>query len=105
MPHTLEQTIAALLKQEPALQQWLEQVRALTKDGHGGTVIAGLSAGETEEFLRLSPKVQARDSGMTSAAVAVAKERYAELREKLDAALQDNAIEGLSGWSEAAARG
>ena len=105
MPHTLEQTIAALLKQEPALQQWLEKTRALTKDGHGGTVIAGLSAAETEEFLRLSPKVQAHDAGMTSAAIGAAKERYAELREKLDAALQDNVIEGLSGWGESAARG
>jgi len=102
MPHTREQTITALLEQETALRHWLEQIGALTKDGHGGTVIVGLSSEETEEFLRLTPRVQAYESGMTGTEFKAASARHAELKAQLESALQDNAIEGLSGWGDVA---
>jgi len=103
MPHTLDQKITALLDQETALRHWLEQIRALTKDARGVTVIAGLTQKETEEFLLLSPLVRAYDSGMTVDTAASARARHAELKAKLESALQDNAIESLSGWGEAVA--
>lgn len=103
MPHTIDQKINALLEQETSLRHWLEQIRALTKDARGATVIAGLTQKETEEFLLLSPLVRAHDSGMTSDDAAAARARHAELKAKLENALQDNAIESLSGWGEAAA--
>ncbi|WBU31449.1 hypothetical protein OOZ54_08100 [Rhodopseudomonas palustris] len=103
MPHTIDQKINALLEQETSLRQWLEQIRALTKDARGATVIAGLTQKETEEFLLLSPLVRAFDSGMTADHAAAARARHAELKAKLEGALQDNAIESLSGWGEAAA--
>jgi hypothetical protein len=102
MPHSLDQKIAALLEQETALRHWLEQIRALTKDGRGCTVIAGLSPAETEEFLRLSPRVQAHDSGMSSADFRAASARYAELKAAMEDALQEDAIESLSDWGERA---
>jgi hypothetical protein len=105
MSHTIDQKIIALLEQETALRHWLENIRALTKDARGVTVIAGLTQKETEEFLLLSPLVRAHDSGMTSDNTAAARARHAELKAKLESALQDNAIEGLSGWGEAAAGG
>ncbi|MFZ5737505.1 MAG: hypothetical protein ACOY6K_11550 [Pseudomonadota bacterium] len=104
MPHTIDQKINALLEQETSLRQWLEQIRALTKDARGATVIAGLTQKETEDFLLLSPLVRAHDSGMTSGDAAAARARHAELKAKLENALQDNAIESLSGWGDAAAR-
>jgi hypothetical protein len=103
MPHTREQTITALLEQDTSLRPWLEQMRALTKDGHGGTLIAGLTGEETEEFLRLNSRVQAYESGMTGPEFQAARERHAELRGRIEDALQDNAIESLSGWDDAAA--
>ena len=93
-----EQKVAALLEQESSVKQWLEQMRALDKDANGHIVVRGLSLEEAEEFLRLRPVVQSTDAGLTRVDLAAAKERYAELRAKLDAALQDEAIEGLSSW-------
>jgi hypothetical protein len=101
MPHSLDQKIAALLEQETALRNWLEKIRALTRDARG-TLIVGLTPEETEEFLRLSPRVQAHESGMTSADFAAASARYAELKATIEAALQDDAIESLSSWGERA---
>lgn len=105
MAHTLDQKIIGLLEQETALRQWLEQMRALIKDARGVTVIAGLTPEETEEFLRLNPRVQSYGNGMTAADFKAASERHAELKDKIDAALQDNAIESLSDWGGVAARG
>jgi DNA-binding GntR family transcriptional regulator len=99
MPHQgSEQKVAALLEQECSVKQWLEQIRALDKDANGHIVVRGLSMDETEELLRLRPLVQSPDAGLTRVDLAAARERYAELRAKLDTALQDEAIEGLSSW-------
>ncbi|ABE40907.1 conserved hypothetical protein [Rhodopseudomonas palustris BisB5] len=105
MAHTLEQKIIGLLEQETALRQWLEQMRALIKDARGATLIAGLTAEETEEFLRLDPRVRSHRGGMTDAELEAASERHSELKHKIDAALQDNVIESLSDWGGVAARG
>jgi len=104
MPHSLEQKITALLEQDTAMRLWLEKMRALTKDGRGCTVIVGLTPDETEEFLRLSPLVQARDPGMTGADVSAARDRHAALKARLEEALQEDAIESLSSWGDAPAR-
>lgn len=93
-----EQRVAALLEQESSVKEWLEKIRALDKDAAGHIVVRGLTMAETEEFLRLRPLVQSPDSGLTHAELAIAKERYAELRAKLESALQDEAIESLSSW-------
>jgi hypothetical protein len=99
MPHPAhEQEIAALLEQATALRLWLEQIRGLTKDSHGRTIIRGLSIGETGEFLRLGPIVQSHDSGLPRADLEQARARYAELKDRLDEALQGDAIESLSSW-------
>jgi hypothetical protein len=104
MAHTLNQTIIGLLDQETALRQWLEQMRALAKDARGVTVVAGLTPAETEEFLRLDPRIRSHRGGMGEAEFQAASERHAELKGKIDAALQDDAIESLSDWGSAAAR-
>ncbi|MGP9810395.1 hypothetical protein ACTZWT_02665 [Rhodopseudomonas sp. NSM] len=105
MAHTLEQKIIGLLEQETALRQWLEQMRALIKDARGVTVIAGLSPAETEEFLRLDPQIRSHRGAMSDAEFESARHRHAELKDKIDTALQDDAIESLSDWGSAAARG
>jgi len=105
MAHTLDQKIIGLLEQETALRQWLEQMRALAKDERGVTVIAGLTPEETEEFLRLNPRVQSYGNGMTAADFKAASERHAGLKDKIETALQDTAIESLSDWGGVAARG
>jgi hypothetical protein len=95
----IEQKVAALLEQESSVKHWLEQIRALDKDAQGRhIVVRGLTMDETEEFLRLRPLVQSADAGLTCVDLAAAKERYAALRAKIDTALQDEAIEGLSSW-------
>lgn len=105
MAHTLEQTINALLEQEPALRQWLEQMRALIRDTRGVTAIAGLTPVETEEFLRLDPRLRAHRGAMTVAEFEAASARHADLKSRIEAALQDDAIESLSDWGALPARG
>ncbi|KIZ44957.1 MULTISPECIES: hypothetical protein [Rhodopseudomonas] len=101
MPHSYEQKITALLEQETPMRLWLEQKRALTRDSAGGTVIIGLSAEETEEFLRLSRLVQSRDAGITAADARAISDRHAALKARLEEALQEDAIESLSSWGDA----
>ena len=105
MAHTLEPTLNALLEQEPALRQWLEQMRALSRDARGVTAIAGLTPAETEEFLRLDPRMRAHRGAMTADELDTASARHAELKNRIDAALQDDAIESLSDWGGVPARG
>jgi hypothetical protein len=95
---THEQKIAALLEQETAVRLWLEQKRGLEKDRQGRTLIRGLTIEETEEFLRLSRIVQSHETGLIRADQKAKSERYAELKDKLESALQEETIESLSSW-------
>ncbi len=96
-----EARIADLLARESILKLWLDQMRSFAKDANGRTVILGLTAEETEEFIRLNPVVHADDDDHPhDAAYKAARERYYALREKHDIARSKDAAENLAFWSD-----
>jgi hypothetical protein len=64
----------------------------------GTTVIRGLTQDETEEFLRLSPIIGHLDAGEHRTDFTTV--RYLYLRGRLEMALQEDAVEGLTFWRE-----
>ena len=92
-----ESRIAALFAADTTyLKSWLEGMRGLAKDGKGRTVILGLSAEETEEFLTLHPMVWADDGPSTGPRSGAHQKRHHELRAKHDKARGRDAVENLT---------
>lgn len=48
-----ERRLAELLAQSPGHENWLKETRSFARDAWGRTILLGLSAAETEEFLQL----------------------------------------------------
>lgn len=94
-----ESRIAALFEADTTyFKLWLEKTRGLAKDGKGRTVILGLSAEETEEFLTLLPIVWADDGPSGGRWASAHQKRYRELRAKHDKARGREAVENLAFW-------
>lgn len=85
-----EQRIAALLAAEPTVAVWLREMRGFAKDSQGRTIVLGLSAVETEEYLRLNVIVKddllGDGSHRGEPEFESQRARYFLLREKHDAA-------------------
>lgn len=91
-----ERQLAELLELDTTqIKSWLDGMRAFAKDGSGKTIMLGLTALETLEFLRLNPIYYATDDRGRSADC----RRYMELREKHDLARIKDAGENLAHWS------
>lgn len=97
---THERNLAKLLEVDTThIKAWLDSMRAFAKDSAGRTIILGLTAAETLEFLTLNEAYYAdRDGGLPDANV----RRYHELREKHDVARAKDASENLAHWSAGA---
>lgn len=93
-----EARVRALLEQEGALRSWLEAMRGVVKDGEGRTVILGLSADETIEFLNLHGPVIYDKSNRSAQDQRRQRDRYFVLREKHDDARRRDAAENSAFW-------
>lgn len=99
-----ENRVAELLRKDPVIATWLEGMRATAQDAKGRTIVLGLTAEETEEFLRLNLTVN-RDVLLGAEGKRIDPEieqkraRYSALKEKLDDAISQDAAENLSFWS------
>jgi hypothetical protein len=78
-----EARIGSLFGDVPKFKAWLNDLRGLTTDAQGRTVILGLDAAETEEMILL------RATDMSGA-------RYQVLRQKFDTALQADAMKSIA---------
>lgn len=81
------------------LWSYLETMRGFAIDAQGRTIVLGLSADETLEFLRLDPIVNSEAHGGEVCEHEAAEERYYALREKHDAARGADAVENLKFWN------
>lgn len=92
-----EARIERLLAKAPGLRTFVTDLRGFARDRQGRKVILGLTAEETEEFVRLDPIAKADMLGDLPRSDETKRliNRYYALRAKFDAALSKDALEEL----------
>lgn len=95
-----EREVESLLAaDQTGLRVGLEQLRGLARDGRGRTIVLGLTAAETLEYLSLYAEFALADTGpLDDPSAEARRERYYVLQDRHHAAVSNDAAENLKHW-------